>query len=140
MISRPRNDDFGSSLLPDLTPLLDVIFIVMVFLMLTANVAPQVLKVDLPKDSSASTETLTDPKTIGVNLLQGEKGWAIDGQTFDSWEAFSTTLKQQVAAVPNQPLMIAGDRSVPMERLVQLMIFLQNNNITAARIQMEDAP
>ena len=43
--SRFLEDEFK----PDLTPMIDIIFIVMVFLLLTANVSVQTLNVDIPK-------------------------------------------------------------------------------------------
>ncbi len=139
MISISHNDEPQGSLLPDLTPLLDVIFIVMVFLMFTANVAPNVLQVDLPEAGAEAAVTLQEPDTLAVNLMPGDEGWAIDGQRFSDWDAFASALKHRVASQPERPLMIAGDRNVPMERLVQLLAFLQQNNMTAAQIQMEDA-
>lgn len=48
--SSAKHNDFG--LTPDLTPLLDIIFIVMVFLLLTASVRLESLEVALPTTDS----------------------------------------------------------------------------------------
>ncbi|MEF1291304.1 ExbD/TolR family protein, partial [Vibrio sp. M260118] len=56
-------------LTPDLTPLLDIIFIVMVFLMLTAAVKLDSLEVDLPTtDSQVVSEV--DTKSLTINILE----------------------------------------------------------------------
>ncbi len=47
MIKTPHSSN-TQSLAPDLTPLLDIIFIVMVFLLLTASVKLESLEVELP--------------------------------------------------------------------------------------------
>lgn len=60
-----------SSLYPDLTPLLDIIFIVMVFLMLTASVRLESLQVDLPTTESSAVSEV-DTQSITVNILAQE--------------------------------------------------------------------
>ena len=62
MIRLPQSDS-SPSLLPDMTALLDVIFILLVFMMLTANVAPHLLELELPQVAapadSVEVNTLT---------------------------------------------------------------------------------
>ncbi|NMT93171.1 biopolymer transporter ExbD, partial [Vibrio alginolyticus] len=66
MIKVPQ-DNNRNGLTPDLTPLLDIIFIVMVFLMLTAAVKLDSLDVALPSsDSQAVAEV--DKQSITVNI------------------------------------------------------------------------
>ena len=47
----------------DLTPLLDVVFIVMVFLLFTANAQTLSLPVNLPEASREQAEVTHEPKT-----------------------------------------------------------------------------
>ncbi|MTI13623.1 ExbD/TolR family protein [Sansalvadorimonas verongulae] len=135
---RIANDDTAQpSLLPDLTPMLDVIFIVMVFLMLSVNVAPLALPVDLPTMGAEQAEVVEEPNTLAVNVFNESGGWALDGKEFQSWEQLSQALLAAHKADPNQSVIIAGDRNAPMERLVQLLSFLQAQQWPAASIQME---
>lgn len=84
MIKAPQ-DNNSHGLTPDLTPLLDIIFIVMVFLMLTAAVKLDSLDVSLPStDSQAVAEV--DKQSITVNILKEEPFWAINGKTYIDWE------------------------------------------------------
>ncbi len=138
MIRIGSDEEVSASLLPDLTPLLDVVFIVLVFLLFTANSVPLTLPVDLPETERAVSQQLDKPDAIGVNLFAEGASWALEGEKYDSWEAFSTALQQKVQAEPERAVVIAGDRAVPMENLVQLMQFLQQNNIAAAQILMEE--
>ena len=62
MIQFPNDDDQSSgSFLPDLTSLLDVLFIVLVFFLLTANSAQLLLPIDLPAAASESLEPQKKP-------------------------------------------------------------------------------
>ncbi len=135
---RVTDDDLGqASLLPDLTPLLDVIFIVMVFLMLSVNAIPVALPVDLPSLGVEQARAMDAPKVVSVNLLPDTPGWAIDGKEYSDWQEFSAELASLHKSEPDRPVMIAGDKSVPMERLVQILSFLQEHQWPAASIQME---
>ena len=138
MIRVPENDDSQPSLLADLTPLLDVIFIVLVFLMLSANVAPLALPVDLPSMGAEQAEMLEDPQTLTVNLFRGQPAWGLDGQEFNSWAELSAAMLAERSDRPDVRVVVAGDRDVPMERLVQVLSFLQGQQWLAASILMEN--
>ncbi|WP_281648120.1 biopolymer transporter ExbD [Parendozoicomonas sp. Alg238-R29] len=137
MIRITGNTEATPSLLPDLTPLLDVIFIVMVFLMLSVNVAPLALPVDLPSLGAEEAEILEEPRTLGVNLFSDDRGWALDGKEYGSWEHLSGALLAAHQADPSLQVVIAGDKDVPMEKLVQLLSFLRRQQWPAASIMME---
>ena len=125
------------SLLADLTPLLDVIFIVMVFLMLSANVTPLALPVDLPSQGAERAEAVEETQTMTVSMLNGDIHWGLDGQEVANWDELVNELLAARGENPDLRVIIAGDRDVPMERLVQLLSFLQEEHWPAASILME---
>ena len=83
------------SIQPDLTPLLDIIFIVMVFLLLTATVKLQSLEVSLP---TADTESVSDidSKSFTINILEQPPYWGLDGHSYSTWHSFTTALLQKL--------------------------------------------
>ncbi|MCQ1058477.1 ExbD/TolR family protein [Photobacterium sp. DNB23_23_1] len=122
---------------PDLTPLLDIIFIVMVFLLLTASVKLQSLEVELPQtETQALQETESDP--ITVNITSTEPYWALQGEEIDSWDAFKTALTQEVKANPDKPVVIGADKAGSVENMLKLLAFLQQNEIKATQLLMEE--
>ncbi|AJR08962.1 biopolymer transporter ExbD [Photobacterium gaetbulicola] len=122
---------------PDLTPLLDIIFIVMVFLLLTASVKLQSLDVELPQtDTQALQETQADP--ITVNITATEPYWALQGIQIDSWDAFKAALLKEVKASPHKPVVIGADRAGSVENMLKLLAFLQQNKIKATQLLMEE--
>ena len=123
----------------DLTPLLDVVFIVMVFLLFTANAQTLSLPVNLPEASREQAEVTREPKTLTVSILSEGKPWAVSEERYDSFEAFSAALLSEVKAEPDTTVLVAGDEEAPLGNLVKLMLFLSEHDITAAQVLMEDA-
>ncbi|HIF5585762.1 TPA: ExbD/TolR family protein [Vibrio parahaemolyticus] len=137
MIKVPQ-DNNRNGLTPDLTPLLDIIFIVMVFLMLTAAVKLDSLDVALPStDSQAVAEV--DKQSITVNILKDEPYWAINGQTYIYWENFTLALLEESKST-DKPIVIGAEKTANIQSLVQLLGFLQENGIQATQLLTEESP
>ncbi|EJO2023650.1 ExbD/TolR family protein [Vibrio parahaemolyticus] len=137
MIKVPQ-DNNCNGLTPDLTPLLDIIFIVMVFLMLTAAVKLDSLDVALPStDSQAVAEV--DKQSITVNILKDEPYWAINGQTYIDWENFTLALLEESKST-DKPIVIGAEKTANIQSLVQLLGFLQENGIQATQLLTEESP
>ncbi|MDA0150569.1 ExbD/TolR family protein [Vibrio sp. LaRot3] len=125
-------------LTPDLTPLLDIIFIVMVFLMLTAAVKLESLEVDLPTtDSQAVAEV--DTRSMSINILDAKPHWAIDGKEYIDWENFTLALLEQYKS-NSQPIVIGAEKTADIQHLVRVLAFLQENGIEATQLLTEDKP
>lgn len=133
--AQPLREDLKA--LPDLTPLLDIIFIVMVFLLLTANIQVQSLKVDVPKTQDEAALSNQQKNVITLNILAQDPKWAIQGKTYESWEVFKQTLLDEVKASPKTPLMVAADKHAKVEDMLALLAFLQSQNIQTANLMME---
>ena len=139
MIGRPQADSASwRTLTPDITPLLDIIFIVLVFLLLTANIPLQSLEIDLPKTDSQALAAITDTKSITINMLAGTPAWAIAGKEYADWAQFKPALTEQLAALKETELVLASDKDVTVDSMLKLLAFLQEHDITATQILMED--
>ena len=130
----------GDSIVPDLTPMLDVLFILLVFLILTANSANFSIEVDLPQpqetvleqaSNNAITITLRDPEYEGASV------WELNGRPFIKWHDMRPALQSALQKTPDQPVVIAGDKSASIENLVQVLSFLETQGRTAAEILLE---
>ncbi|OED45025.1 hypothetical protein ACH42_06030 [Endozoicomonas sp. (ex Bugula neritina AB1)] len=122
----------------DLTPLLDVVFIVMVFLLFTANAQTLSLPVNLPEASREQVVVTQEPVTLTVSLMAEGQPWAISEQRYDSFDSFSAALLSEVKAAPETTVLIAGDKEAPLGNLVELMVFLSEHEIAAAQVLMEE--
>ncbi|ASI94731.1 MULTISPECIES: biopolymer transporter ExbD [Vibrio] len=136
MIKAPQ-DNNSHGLTPDLTPLLDIIFIVMVFLMLTAAVKLDSLDVNLPStDSQAVAEV--DKQSITVNILKEEPHWAINGKAYIDWENFTIALLEESKST-DKPIVIGAEKTADIQSLVKLLGFLQENGIQATQLLTEES-
>ncbi|ENM5738430.1 biopolymer transporter ExbD [Vibrio mimicus] len=134
MIKSPtKPNDLG--LTPDLTPLLDIIFIVMVFLLLTASVRLESLDVALPTTDSPVVNDV-DKESITINLLATEPYWAIDGKPYLDWHNFSLALLETVQT-SKRPIVIGADQGAEVQQLVKLLGFLQEHGIQATQLLTE---
>ncbi|WP_252178088.1 biopolymer transporter ExbD [Endozoicomonas sp. 4G] len=139
MIRISNSDETNASFnAADLTPLLDVVFIVMVFLLFTANVQTLSLPVNLPEASREQAALTEEPKTLTVSILAKGQPWALEDQKYDSFKVFSQKLLAQVKEAPDTTVLVAGDQEAPLGNLVKLMMFLSEHDITAAQVLMEE--
>ncbi len=133
--SRYTEDEFK----PDLTPMIDIIFIVMVFLLLTANVSVQTLNVDIPKTDESSQLSTPDKPVISIGILHNEEEkWALDGVKFSDWSAFTAELLKTHDTYPDKPFVIAADKKAEVESMLNLFAFMQKHKISATNIVMEE--
>ncbi len=129
-----------ASLTPDLTPLLDLVFIVMVFLLLTTNIQIKTMDVHIPQTEDNEVLSSLEKDVITVNILPGqEAGWAVQGNHYSDWALFSAELLSQIKAAPDKTLIIAADKTASVEAMLKLLAFLQKNQINATNIVMEDS-
>ncbi|HHF3075212.1 biopolymer transporter ExbD [Vibrio alginolyticus] len=135
MIKTPK-DNTRNDLTPDLTPLLDIIFIVMVFLMLTAAVKLDSLDVNLPSTESQAVANV-DKQSITVNILKDEPYWAINGKTYIDWDNFTLALLEESKS-SDKPIVIGAEKTANIQSLVQLLGFLQENGIQATQLLTEE--
>lgn len=124
-----------TDLMPDLTPLLDVMFMLIIFFILTANAVPYSLDVNLPEDAEDVAQTIEDPTMLSVTLLPNDDGWKINDVLYQEEEKFKDALKAQTAS--KKQVIIVGDKDVSMQKLLSVMAFLRKHNIEAADIVMD---
>ncbi len=122
---------------PDLLPLLDILFMLIVFFLLTANSVQQVLKLDLPTEGADQATSITDEQPIMLHLFSGKARWEVGDQTFDLWVDVEQFLQNAYQKDNNQQVIIVGDRNAPMERMLQVLAFLKRQNRSAAQILMK---
>lgn len=132
-----KQDDNRFGLTPDLTPLLDIIFIVMVFLMLTTAVKLDSLEVDLPTTNSDAVSEV-DTTSLTINILEREPHWAIDSKEYIDWENFTIALLEEYRT-NKHPIVIGAEKTADIQYLVKLLAFLQENGIQATQLLTDES-
>lgn len=105
----------------NITPMLDLAYVLLVIFILMATASVQGIKVDLPKASSS--ENLVAPKTKAIT---------INGQGQIFLDAFPVTLEDLEARLrtakaenPDTPVVVKGDRAVQYEKVTEVLDLLR---------------
>lgn len=123
--------DLISVLLPDLTPMLDILFILLVFFMLAAGTALRALDLRLPSGEAAALTANGPPRAV---LEIRQNGYALNGESLADFEELKSALSEVLEKTPR--LIVASDRLVPAERLLRTLAHLRARNVRAADILM----
>ena len=115
----------------DLTALMDVIFILLIFFMITAGVTQVATKVDLTKVEEKGTQQSS--KGITIEILS-PIDWKLGGKNFNSFKQVKEELALIYQSKPNQKFFLVPDKKLPAETLIQLMHFLVSKKITNVQI------
>ncbi len=135
----PNSNKGGADLglgFPDMTALLDVIFILLIFLLLTSQVVPEALTLELPQtERGTQTQAKDDSITISVDGLS--KTWAVNQHKFDQWLDFRAGFIHALNARPTggkPQIFIAGDKDTSLQELLKLFDLLQEFQLNATEI------
>ncbi len=127
----------NESLSIDMTPLIDIIFIVLVFLLLTANVPLQSLQLDVPTTPNAHLTPITVEKKMTINVMPSSPQWAINGQGYEHWSEFEAAFNTAFNTQPDIKIIIAADKSASIEPLMRTLSLLQQHEIKNTQVLME---
>lgn len=109
----------------NMTPLVDVMLVLLIIFIITVPVITHSVKVDLPQASQQPTEVKPDVVTLTVQR-DGSLMWNDETLTFENLEL----RLQAVAQQEKQPeLRIQGDKAVEYEKVVQVMAAAQRAGV-----------
>tara|TARA_Y100001947_G_scaffold124916_1_gene109473 strand:+ start:806 stop:1219 length:414 start_codon:yes stop_codon:yes gene_type:complete len=109
----------------NMTPLVDVMLVLLIIFIITVPVITHSVKVDLPQASQQPTEVKHDVVTLTVQR-DGSLMWNDETLTFENLEL----RLQAVAQQEKQPeLRIQGDKAVEYEKVVQVMAAAQRAGV-----------
>ncbi len=119
----------------DTTAMVDMMFILTFFFMLTAQSLPFGMEVNLPQTGTKAMEQ--KEKQITLSIPNNANEWLIDGTPYQDFGGAKAAILSRIQAQPGLQVIIAGDSKAPIEKLYQAMVFLSENNIPTASILME---
>ena len=121
-----------------MTALIDIIFIVLVFLLLTANSPLLALAVDVPQSRDPAQLTPANrPHTFTISLLPTPPYWAVGHLAIADLTTLEQQLRQQLAAQPELKVIVAADRTAPVAPLMALLERLNKIKINELQILMK---
>jgi biopolymer transport protein ExbD len=117
----------------NVTPLVDIMLVLLIIFMLTANlIAKQAIEVELPR---ATQSTSLNPTTLAVTLTQGGALY-LDGKAITPAE-LRAAVQAAVAKDPKTQAIIAGDKSVSHGRVVWVLDVVKSLGVASFAIQID---
>src|SRR5258708_14066359 len=101
----------------NITPMLDLAYVLLVIFIMMTTAAVQGVKVDLPKASAA--QNLTQPKTKVIALTN--QGQVLLDAVPVSLPELERKLRDLKAITPDLPVILKGDRTVQYEKIMQVL-------------------
>ena len=119
----------------NMTPLIDVMLVLLVIFMITAPLMVSSVKVDLPRAAGASASNA--PKFVELSI--DRSGQVFVGDAAQSSEALAQLLAQTAKANPEAEVRLRADTSVPYGRVVEVMGLAQQAGLSRIGF-VADAP
>lgn len=126
-----------SELAPDLTPLIDVIFILVVFLILNFNAPEYFIKVDLPKDEENISQNIIDKKDIKIYIDKDIAGWKVNDLQIDKAANLRNKINILSKNYSESKILIYVDQDAQISRLITLLTILEKNNFKQTNIAVK---
>ncbi len=124
-VNSPEDEDSAVDGI-NITPLVDVLMVVLVMFILTATAQVAGIRVDLPKASSSTSLSESKTKAISINDV---------GQVF--LDAYPVTLPEledrlrtEKALSPDFPVVIRGDAVVQYQKVIEVLDLLRRLELT----------
>nr|WP_136252062.1 protein TolR [Ningiella ruwaisensis] len=113
----------------NVVPYIDVMLVLLIIFMATASVIAQGVNVDLPKAQAQTLET--DEETIMIVSIDAQGQYYINvGDNPESPmppQDIAAIVKTRLQVDPSIPVVVNGDRNISYEKVIDLMVLLQNS-------------
>ncbi len=120
-----------------MTPMIDVIFVLIAFMMLMINMPRLTMEVQLPKTATVQSSSQIEKQVVTLALKPNDSLWYMDTQSYSSKDAFVAALQQAKAQYGSEmSVVIHSDQSVPMQRAVELFSILQSLDLNVTHLAL----
>ena len=120
----------------NITPLLDLVFVLLIIFMITTPLMEQQLPVDLPKASTSIATSLPDPKSI-LTLTLAKDGSTLLGSEKIRLDPLTSLLTQRKARDPQLVVSLRADSSLPYETVFRALEAVRS---AGARLDLANFP
>ena len=133
-LERPQGSEPMSEI--NMTPLIDVMLVLLIIFMITAPMMTSRLKLDLPRTENQAPPPVS-PSVISI-ALTADGRTHLDELPVDA-AALQAQLQAQAKSKPDTEVQLRADRVVPYERVAQLIGILQKAGLTRIAFVTEAA-
>ena len=116
--ARPRQPTRRAAV--PLAPMLDVLFLLLIFFVTTSSFRAQEQQIDVQLPSAEAAETAEPTSTEVVVNVKADGSIMVGAEAYQP-PALRSMLSQLVAEFPDERVIIRGDKNVKYERIVDVM-------------------
>ncbi len=120
----------------NITPLLDLVFVLLIIFMITTPLMEQQLPVDLPKATTSLPTTMPDPKSI-LTHTHSKDGSVLLGSEKVTLDQLTPLLTQRKARDPELVVSLRADSSLPYEKIFRALEAVRS---AGARLDLANTP
>ncbi|MCK9687683.1 ExbD/TolR family protein [Scleromatobacter humisilvae] len=120
----------------NMTPLIDVMLVLLVIFMIAAPLMTSSLKMDLPKVAAARS----NDGGAALALAITPDGKVHVGDAVVTHDVLVSTLRQTAARQPQPDVLLSADKSVPYGRVAELIGLVQDAGLTHIGFTAQPAP
>ncbi len=126
MAFKTQSDDEGAMSEINVTPLVDVMLVLVIILLVTAPLLTQSVHVTLPKTVQTTADVNEQPLQLGINI-QGVL--TLNKNPIADLGALETTLKTELVKNPEIGVHLYADKEVMYSKLAEVMAAVQHAGI-----------
>ena len=120
----------------NITPLLDLVFVLLIIFVITTPLMEQQLPVDLPKATTSLPTTMPDPKSI-LTLTLSKDSSVLLGSEKVTLDQLTPLLTQRKARDPELVVSLRADSSLPYEKIFRALEAVRS---AGARLDLANTP
>ena len=123
----------------NVVPYIDVMLVLLIIFMVTAPLISQGVKVDLPKASAQPIEQEDVPPLIASVDVEG-KFYLNVGDAQESplaGDDLAAIVQEQLKQTPNTPVVVKGDGKVAYDKVIELIVLLQNAGVPSVGLMTD---
>ncbi len=120
-----EDDDVVSEI--NVTPLVDVMLVLVIILLVTAPLLTQSVNVALPKTASTTPDTEKQPMQLGIDA---EGKVTLNKNPITDLAALETTLKNELTQNPEVAIHVYADQNVNYGKVAEVMATVQHAGIS----------
>jgi len=110
----------------NITPMLDLAYVLLLIFIIMTTASVQGLKVNLPKASAQPS--LAKPKTVAITITQDGK--IVMDAVPVTMDQLENNLRQKKAQDPSLPVVVRGDGETQYRNIIDVLALLQRLDIT----------
>ena len=127
MAFKPQSEDESALSEINVTPLVDVMLVLVIILLVTAPLLTQSVNVKLPKTAETVADTQAQPLQLGIDA-QG--AITLNKNPISDLAALETTLKAEFAKDPEIGVHLYADQAVVYAKVAEVMATVQHAGIS----------